>query len=561
MRLFFAALAVTALAGCSTVSKQVAQDTTDATDMVDAALAEARSGNAKGDRTVRVLDDQMFVPGAAMQLKPDKTLPGACNIRYAPKGGATFAEFAREVTSICNIPVRITNDAYTAIRGGQQQAQQLAGNVPMPAVSAMPNGIPALPGIGGLPAPTSGAVYGAAYAAPVNDRIYIDYKGDLHGLFDAVTSRFGLSWRYRGGAVTLYYLDTRFYKLFTIPSAAKQESTITTGTNISSGAQQSGMSGGSGGGSQTGGTAVSSQSTTTTITTDAPKDIEVTIKNMLTPSVGRMTFSPSTGTLVVTDTPESLDAIENYVAQENKFRTTSVMLNVELVTMTVSRSSQIGVNWNAIYRNIAKEYGIGLSSSVAATTDAISGSINILEGDSRFSGSELIVNALATQGDIISRRTPSTSTLNMKPVSVQLANQEFYIDNISNTQTANIGTTQSVTQSSVTAGFNMDMLPYVLPDNETILLHLSLNISDLLSIRREDVGDLQLGSPRLNYQVLSQEVRIRTGETLVLAGLESVSMTSDKSGAGSPRFWLFGGGSSSSKKREVLVALITPIVR
>ncbi|MBV6867859.1 PilN family type IVB pilus formation outer membrane protein [Xanthomonas euvesicatoria] len=563
MRLFLAALAVTALVGCSTVSKQVADEATDTTVMIDAALAKARSGNAKNDGTVRILDDQMFVPGAAMQLTPEKTLPGACNIRYAPKGGATFAEFAREVTSICNIPVRITADAYTAIRGGQQQGQQMqAGTAAPPAAGGLPDGIPVPPGVA-LPAPISGAVNGAAYSTPINDRIYIDYKGDLHGLFDAVTSRFGLSWRYRSGAVTLYYLDTRFYKLFTIPSTTRTESVTTTGSNISSGAQQSGSSGGGGGGggAQSGGSAVSTASTTTRIDTDAPKDIEVTIKTMLTPGVGRMTYSPSTGTLVVTDTPENLESIESYVSQENKFRTTSVMLNIELVSMTVSNSSQIGINWNAIYQNLAKNYGIGVASSFATATDAISGSINILEGNSRFSGSELIVNALAKQGNIISRRNPSTSTLNMKPVAVQLANQEFYVDQVTSNQTADVGTSTSASQSSVTAGFNLNMIPYVLPDNETILLQLSMNISDLLAIQSKEIGDITLESPRLNYQVLSQEVRIRSGETLVLAGLESVSMTSDKSGAGSPRFWLFGGGSSTSKRREVLVALITPIVR
>lgn len=72
MRLFLAALAVTALVGCSTVSKQVADEATDTTVMIDAALAKARSGNAKNDGTVRILDDQMFVPGAAMQLTPEK---------------------------------------------------------------------------------------------------------------------------------------------------------------------------------------------------------------------------------------------------------------------------------------------------------------------------------------------------------------------------------------------------------------------------------------------------------------------------------------------------------
>ncbi|MGX9960642.1 PilN family type IVB pilus formation outer membrane protein [Xanthomonas euvesicatoria] len=555
MRMFLAALAVTALAGCSTMKQQ--QDTafSDANAAVDGAFTSIRNGGPVGDGPVRVLNNETYVPSAVTPAVADKLLPVSCSIRYAPKGGASWDSFAREVTNLCNVPVRITSDAYAAIRGEAGAAQVGASGAP-----ALP-ALPESPGMG-MPAAVSSGFSSMGFGTPRSDKIEIDYKGDLKGLLDAATARFGLSWRYRGGAVVVYHLDTRIYKLFNIPSATKMESVTTTGSNVASGSQQGGASGGGGsGGSMSGGSATSMASSTTTISTDAQKDIQDTIKNMLTPSVGRMTFAPSTGTLVVTDTPENLDAIEAYVSNENKFRTTLVLLNVELISMTVSDSNQVGINWNAIYQSLSREYGIGLVSSFSTDSDAISGSINILEGSSRFSGSQLIVNALAKQGNILTRRNPSTSTLNMKPVAVQIANQEYYVDQVTSNQTADVGTSTSASQSSVTAGFNMNMIPYVLPDNQTILLQLTLNISDLLAIQSKEIGDITLESPRLNYQVLNQEVRMQSGETLVLAGLESVSMTSDKSGTGSPRFWLFGGGHSASKKREVLVALITPIVR
>lgn len=562
MRALFIAFAVTLLAGCSTpATRQSMQEITDAKGQVEEALAAIRSGQQEREAgTLRVIDDQMFVPPEAVEINAEKLIPVSCNITFAPSSGVTLQAFSQHVTKICGIPVRVTSDAMTAINGTSSQPG--ASLAPSSAASSMSAaGIPPPAGVS-WPAPVAGGtVNSMPVATATGGQIDVRYAGELPGLLDAVTARLGLSWRYRNGAISVFYTETRFYTLYALPKAQTIKSTTNSGSTMTAGATGTGI--GSATSSSSGGQDASTSSITTAdeISIDPTKDVREALATLLTPGVGRVAFSPSSGSITVTDTPEQLDTIEQWVVEQNKFRTKFVLLNVELITVKLSNSSELGIDWDLAYKNIANNYGLGLVSSFATATEAVSGSINILEGNSRFSGSSAVIKALQQQGEVINKRTPSTSTLNMKPVSVQLGTQVGYILQSQSTVTADVGVTSSISPGQVTAGFNMTLVPFIQPDNKTVLLSLAINITDLIELQRKTVGDTNIETPNLSKQILNQEVRLQSGQTLVLSGLDTVSLQDTRSGTGSPRFFLFGGGKKTSRSREVLVALVTPIVK
>src|SRR3546814_3811594 len=83
---------------------------------------------------------------------------------------------------------------------------------------------------------------------------------------------------------------------------------------------------------------------------------------MLTPGVGLSSISPSTGTITVTDRPEVIELIASYLEDENKRITRQVLLNVKVLSVTVSDSDSVGINWNMVYNSLDK-FGIGLSTA------------------------------------------------------------------------------------------------------------------------------------------------------------------------------------------------------
>ncbi|CAD7741218.1 hypothetical protein LMG31884_47430 (plasmid) [Xanthomonas hydrangeae] len=565
MRSLVIALAVTLLAGCAaSPTRHSLQEIQDAKTQVDGALAAMRSGQQeRDDGGVKIIADQMYVPPEAVELRAEKLLPGNCKITFAPTAGATLQAFSQHVVKICGIPVRVLPDALASLSGSNGSFNNSATDPSSGAASSISAaGLP-LPSNIALPPPVTGAVNAMPVAKTTgNNLIDVRYSGDLAGLLDAVTARLGLSWRYRNGAIQVFYTETRFYKLYALPKAQTIKSTTSSGSSMTVGASAAGL-----GNTSTNSSGSGTDSSTSSITTsddisiDPTKDVREAVQSLLTPNVGRMAFAPSTGTITVSDTPERLQIIEDWVAAENNFRTKFVLLNVELITVKLTNSSELGVDWNLAYQNIAKNYGLGLASSFATATEAAAGSINILEGNSRFSGSTAVIKALQQQGEIVNKRTPSTSTLNMKPVSVQLGTQTGYIMQSSATSTADVGVTSSITPGQVTAGFNMTLMPFIQPDNKTVLLSLAINITDLIELERKEVGDTAVETPNLSKQILNQEVRIQSGQTLVLSGLDTINVQDTRSGVGSPRFFLFGGGKKTSRDREVLIALVTPIVK
>ncbi len=547
------------IAGCSSTGgvhkRDVLADAETATALAQSMRDGAPSTEARDEDGIRVLEEAVYVAPRATQLNPQTTLPTRCDITFAPAVPVSLQEFGQRVTKDCNLHVRITPDALAAIEDIPSLVTTNTATTtgPAPAIP-MPAGVSLPPGIG-----TSGSQMAGSSST---QRIDIRYSGDVRGLLDAVTARLGLSWRYAGGVVSVFYLDTRIYRIHSLPTVTQMDSVVTSGTQAAAGVAGGGSSsGGSGGQGGVSGASGSSQTTSVALRSDPNTDMSRMVASMLTPNVGRMHSSTSNGMLTVTDTPETLDRISLFVDEYNGTATKQVLLNVKVLTVSLSDDNEFGINWTLLYTSLADEYGIGLSNQSTASPDAISGSINILTGgNSRFAGSSVLVNALAKQGNVSVLTQPSVATLNNEPVPVQVARQTSYLAQVLTTQVADVGTSTSLTPGTVTTGFNMNLLPYILPDDETILLQYSINLSALNDIRRVESGDSAIEIPEVDNRIFSQKVKIRSGETLVLSGFEQSSTDSTRTGVGSSRFWLLGGGKRESKSRDVLVVLISPIV-
>ncbi|MGC6031342.1 hypothetical protein [Enterobacter kobei] len=110
--------------------------------------------------------------------------------------------------------------------------------------------------------------------------------------------------------------------------------------------------------------------------------------------------------------------------------------------------------------------GAGLTGGYQNSDNAVSAGVNILDGN--FTGSTLFLKALSTQGKVKIVTTQMSTTTNLVPVPVQVVQSTGYIAQNNVTSTANVGTETSMTAASVTTGFNMTLLPYIMPDDTHI---------------------------------------------------------------------------------------------
>ena len=132
----------------------------------------------------------------------------------------------------------------------------------------------------------------------------------------------------------------------------------------------------------------------------------------------------------------------------------------------------------------------------------------------------------------------------------------------------------------------MSVLPRIL-DHGRILMFFNLTLSDLLSLDAVNVsgggssssdksdssdsesdsdsssggGDSEfIQNPVIETRGFTQEVALKSGDTLILAGYERVEDKTDKKGVGTPKNTLLGGSQSATKDRTILVIMLTPVV-
>ncbi|EIP1531081.1 PilN family type IVB pilus formation outer membrane protein [Salmonella enterica] len=537
MRKTLSALAILCLlSGCSTLDRidAVGKQARDDEKITSKHLQKMKSGEV-----VRELPSQWINPIPLNARGNDRERLPSCLIQINRPSVISVNDISALITRTCHLTVVLTPDArqVTQVSGATEQIKG-----PLPAPDA--NGMLPLAQMGNTvatPVPRAGseATLRGVY-----------WKGALDGFLDNITTRLGLSWRYEEGRIVIYYLDTRNFPVLFMDSQAGFTSKTVSGTTSSTGSSGGGSSGGISGDNNT------SQSTDMAIKSNLYGDVSATVKAMLTPGVGRMNLSA--GVLTVTDTSRVLSQIGRYIDDRNRELNRQVVLNVQIYSVESRRSDQLGIDWDAV---------LSLGSVKATFTNAFtnandaiaSGGAMIVDG--KGAGTKALVKALSEQGNVSVATQSSSLTTNLSAVPIQVALQQDYISDVTSEQTANVGSSVSSTRSTITTGFNMTVLPYLMPASSSMQLQFSVNMSDDPTMRTVPQGEkssVELMKTRL--KTFTQRVNMKSGQTLILSGYEQLNNTADHQGVGSPRFFGLGGGSSGTKNRTQLVMFVTPII-
>lgn len=534
-RLTAAAALCLLASGCSTLERV---DATEKRAGAAEAQADAHKRALENGQVVRDLTSQWINPVPISGLAGQRSELPPCAIKINRPGMVTLAYVSSFITDQCRIPVVVTPDAQAAMAGGSGggKTEKISGPLPAPDASGM------------VPLASMGQTSSQPVAVPQGEGGLrgVSWNGSLNGLLDNVTTRLGLSWRYEYGHIAIFWLDTRNFAINFMDSDASFVSKTVSGTTTSTGT--------SGGGGSTGDNSTS-QTTTATIKSNIFKDVENTVKSMLTPGSGR--YNLSAGVLTVTDTPRVLDAISRYIDDRNRELNRQVMISVKVFSIENRHQNQLGIDWNAVLNT--GSVGMSLTSPfTGAAADALSGGVAILDGKGQ--GTQTFLKALDEQAKLSVVTSASALTTNLSAVPVQNAIQQDYVPNISTSQTANVGTSTSITTATITTGFNMTALPLLFPNSPKMQLEFSISMSDDPVFKDFTSGGQTSQLSRTTPKTIVQRVIMQSGQTLVLSGYEQLSDSANRQGTGSYSFFGLGGGARGDDGRRMFIILVTPVV-
>ncbi|EBR0232218.1 PilN family type IVB pilus formation outer membrane protein [Morganella morganii] len=459
----------------------------------------------------------------------------SCAITINRQGSISLNEISQRISSECHIPVFITPDArQSAVSIGSGVTHQIQGDIPPPDINGM------------LPLASFGKT--APSAQNQNGQNSLEslfWEGALSGLLDTVTSRMGLSWKYEHGRIVVFYLDTRSFPVTFMDSKAEFNSKVVSGTTTTSGNGDGAISGDGN----------TSTATTMEIKSSLYADLEDAIKSMLTPGLGRMFLS--SGMLTVTDSPLVLDTVDSFIKERNKELNRQVVLNVQVLSVEKRNKDQLGIDWKAVFNS--GSIGLSLSSGLAnAAENSLTGGVSIIDG--KLAGSKGFIRALSEQAKVSIMTQQSSTTTNMTALPMQVAEQEDYVSKITTESTANVGTSTSITPATITTGFNMTLLPYIMPNSNDLQLQFSISLSDPPTRRTFTSGENTVELLNTKLKTVNQRVNMRSGQTIVLSGFQQSNQNGSKQGVGQPWFFGLGGGQQGDASDTMLVILITPII-
>ena len=248
--------------------------------------------------------------------------------------------------------------------------------------------------------------------------------------------------------------------------------------------------------------------------------------------------------LVARDTPEVIAMIEQLISGLD-LPEPEVMLDVEVLEVETSRDDQFGLNWPS------------------EVTYGLPGTASVVELGQRNAFRSMVANPVLTAklkggtGASNVLANPKLRARNKEKAKIQIGDK---VPVFTSTSTANVGVSTAVTYIDV--GLSLEVEPSIQLDNE-VVMKVNLEVSSL-GLKESSGGSQPTSAYRIGSRKASTSLRLRDGETQVLAGL--ISDEDRKSINGLPYLSeapmlgrLFGVQGDNRKKSEI-VLLITPRV-
>lgn len=526
-------LAATALSGCATYNS-VNRMNSDAQDNI----AQAQKNFPQAVQSVQA----PYLLGPAVKAAPPENPALRDNITLVTTSELPIREVAGRIADLTGLAVNVTGLSDS-------------GSI------SLPTSPPA--SVGGLPPPPA-AMFAQATASSGDEEPTVGplhYSGTLRGLLNTLQARTGLSWKFDAdGALTLFRTETKSFIIPALPMTNDAQTQIAASAGAST--EGGAISSTSGGGGQNSSTSSSGNTTITAgSSTDVWKSLEDTAKSVA--GGASVSVDESTGMVTVTGTPDQVQQVRDWVHGLQSTLSQQVVLTVNIYSVSLTNENNMGFNPSLAFENAAKSWGLTMTGApppaVSSGGTPMSFGASILDTATgttgEFSGTKAAIQALASLGRVSEVYSQSRVTLNGQQAAIQNADQIGYLAESAVSQTANVGSTSTLTPGTITTGFTGLIVPRIMGDK--VYLGMDMTIAQLVSITKVSSGGSSIQVPHTTDTVVTQQASLSSGDTLMITGYQESDATNTNNGVGSPFNPLFGGGVDSNTKKNLIAIVVT----
>ncbi|MBW6488166.1 pilus (MSHA type) biogenesis protein MshL [Sulfurimonas sp.] len=251
-------------------------------------------------------------------------------------------------------------------------------------------------------------------------------------------------------------------------------------------------------------------------------------------------INKNAGIITVTSTVKQMERLEEYLKKLQDKVQLQVLIDVQLLSVTLSKGKTTGVDWAQLYKlqdidlafdyisknNVIKltnEGGILGTTSFDTMGPQAVNNAHAFQLSAKGSLNE-VIKFLKTQGDVTSISNPKVLTLNNQAALITAGTEYFYKIISTETLSGTTSGTQSTSEDlqSVFAGVLLDITPEI-SDDDMITLKINPSLSETATdMSLVEPGDRTM-PPDLRRRQLSSVVTVKDGNRIILGGLINTS--------------------------------------
>jgi hypothetical protein len=243
---------------------------------------------------------------------------------------------------------------------------------------------------------------------------------------------------------------------------------------------------------------------------------------------------PTTRTIVYTATQRTADIADRYF-QRLRANTAMIVFETYIWEVSLNSGNSMGVDWSALKTFGKFNTGLVMNGSVGADfTDPISIGLPTTQDFTGTSGD--LVRFLAQFGAVKTISQPQITVLSGSEAELRVADTQNYVSQIATTLDEGQATT-SVNTDSVDTGFTLNIGSTW--DKSTVYANVNIELTDVKQIddftfsdSGDSGGSTTIQLPQTSERQLSTQIRVRPGDSLLIAGLVREGDNFDKRGLG-----------------------------
>ena len=277
-------------------------------------------------------------------------------------------------------------------------------------------------------------------------------------------------------------------------------------------------------------------------------------------------IQPGSGVVMVQGGPAIQKRVEAFLKETQQRSQRQVQLEARIVEVQLGNDSQMGVNWNNLLSTSQTRSSFATGATTNPNLPPNAGLLTLVAQAGRV---QAVLTALASDNRIKVLSSPRLSTLNNQKAILRVVTEQPFFTLTGQITPGGTGSapivTQSVETTIVPSGIILDIQPQI-GDDGYITLAVNPSVSTVVSTTLEpavlNTNQPAGSAPVVNRRDLDAIVRVKSGETLVLAGI--IQTNENDTNRGVP--WLRNvpilgklfAKDEKSKSRSELAIFITP---